>query len=63
MIGVSTPLSRSRETISGTAAAASRVLTVIRTSSDPAAASAWIWEIVEAASAVSVFVIDCTRTG
>src|SRR5918999_5623854 len=63
MIGASQASSRTRSTISGTAAAAASLLTVMRTSSEPARASATIWAAVEAASAVSVFVIDCTTTG
>ena len=47
----------------GTAAAASGVLTVIRTISDPAMASSFTWIAVPIASTVSVLVIDCTRTG
>ena len=35
----------------------------MRTSSEPACASSLIWMAVPIASAVSVFVIDCTRTG
>ena len=45
----------------GTAAAASGVLTVMRTSSEPARASSLTWIAVPIASAVSVLVIDCTR--
>jgi (E)-4-hydroxy-3-methylbut-2-enyl-diphosphate synthase len=37
-------------------------LTVIRTSSDPAAANAWICWVVASISVVSVLVIDCTTT-
>ena len=44
-------------------AAAASLLTVIRTSSEPAWASAATWRAVASASAVSVFVIDCTTTG
>src|SRR5271167_3103446 len=47
----------------GTAAAASSLLTVTRTSSDPARARAATCWTVEAMSAVSVFVIDCTTIG
>ena len=50
-------------TISGTARAASSLLTVTRTSSLPASASARTWAIVPGMSAVSVFVIDWTTTG
>src|SRR5918996_1045219 len=63
MIGASQASSRTRWTISGTAAAAASLLTVTRTSSEPARASATICAAVDAASAVSVFVIDCTTTG
>ena len=47
----------------GTAAAASSVLTVTRTSSEPARASAWTCSAVASTSAVSVLVIDCTTIG
>src|SRR3546814_11601986 len=47
----------------GTAAAASGVLTVTRTSSDPARQSSATCFVVAATSAVSVLVIDCTTTG
>ena len=50
-------------TISGTAAAASSVLTVTRTSCEPAWASRATWIAVPSASAVSVLVIDWTTTG
>src|SRR5262249_13900334 len=46
-----------------TCAAASGVLTVMRTSSEPARASASTCSAVAAASAVSVLVIDCTTMG
>ena len=49
--------------MSGTACAASSLLTVTRTSSLPARASAATWRTVPATSAVSVLVIDCTTTG
>src|SRR5215207_4232737 len=49
--------------ISGTAAAASATLTVTRTISDPASASSMHCCAVDAASAVSVIVIDWTTTG
>src|SRR5262249_51045878 len=62
MTGVLWPASRTRETISGTAAAASLLLTVTRTSSDPALASSITCRAVPVASAVSVLVIDCTTT-
>jgi hypothetical protein len=48
--------------IGATAAAASGELTVMRTSSEPAAASWRIWMAVAIASAVSVLVIDWTTT-
>ena len=48
---------------SGTAAAASGVLTVMRTISEPAWASWRTWMAVSTASTVSVLVMDCTRTG
>ena len=47
----------------GTAAADSARSTVMRTSSDPARASAATWATVESMSAVSVLVIDWTTTG
>ncbi len=47
----------------GTAAAASSRSTVMRTSSDPARASAATWATVASMSAVSVLVIDWTTTG
>ncbi len=49
--------------ISGTAAAASGRLTVTRTISEPACHSSMHCCAVDAASAVSVIVIDCTTTG
>src|SRR6478672_104931 len=52
-----------RSTMRGTAAAASGVLTVMRTSSEPARQSSATCFAVAAASAVSVLVIDCTTTG
>src|ERR1700675_519663 len=63
MIGTSTPRPRTLRTISGTAAAASSVLTVTRTSCEPAWARRATWIAVASASAVSVFVIDWTTTG
>src|SRR6185436_9430071 len=63
MIGTSTPRPRTLRTISGTAAAAASVLTVTRTSCEPACASRATWIAVASASAVSVLVIDCTTTG
>ncbi len=56
-------MSSSRARSSGTAAAASSLLTVTRTICDPAWNSAATCAAVPAASAVSVFVIDCTTTG
>ena len=47
----------------GTAFAASSRSTVMRTSSEPARASAATWAAVASMSAVSVLVIDCTTTG
>ena len=49
--------------MAGTSAAAAGVLTVMRTSSEPALANARVWMAVAMASAVSVLVIDCTTTG
>ena len=49
--------------MAGTACAASGVLTVMRTSSEPACASSFTWMAVSMTSTVSVLVIDCTRTG
>src|SRR5258708_10779982 len=46
-----------------TAAAASLLLTVMRTSSEPALARACTWRTVPSTSAVSVLVIDCTTIG
>src|SRR4029079_13926040 len=64
MTGTSTPrLSRSFRIISGTAAAACSVFTVIRTSWDPACARRAVWIAVASGSAVSVFVIDWTTIG
>src|SRR3954453_5914144 len=62
-MGTSTPRPRTLRTISGTAAAAASVLTVTRTSCDPAWASRATWIAVPSASAVSVLVIDWTTTG
>ena len=45
------------------AAAASSVLTVMRTSSEPACASARTCSAVDSTSAVSVLVMDCTTSG
>src|SRR5690242_3092830 len=64
MTGTSTPrLFRSLSIIAGTAAAASSVLTVTRTSWEPAWARRATWIAVASGSAVSVFVIDWTTTG
>ena len=63
MIGTATPSRSSPSTIAGTAAAASSLLTVTRTSSLPARASAATWRTVAATSAVSVLVIDWTTIG
>src|SRR6476646_6598051 len=63
MTGTSTPRSRSLRMISGTAAAASSVLTVTRTSCDPAWARRATWIAVASGSAGSVFVIDWTTMG
>src|SRR2546423_480097 len=63
MMGTSTPKPRTLATISGTAAAAASLLTVTRTSSEPAWASRATWIAVASASAVSVFVIDWTTIG
>jgi hypothetical protein len=52
-----------RRLISGTASAASGMLTVMRTISDPASASSMHCCAVPAASTVSVIVIDWTTTG
>ena len=46
-----------------TSRAASGVLTVMRTISEPASASSFTWIAVAMGSAVSVFVMDCTTTG
>jgi hypothetical protein len=62
-IGTLTPSCASRSTIAGTAAAASSVFTVTRTSSEPAIASARTCSAVASTSAVSVLVMDCTTTG
>src|SRR3954469_7504652 len=63
MIGTSTPRPRTFRTISGTAAAASSVFTVTRTSCDPAWASRATWIAVASGSAVAGFVIDWTTIG
>ena len=49
--------------MSGTAAAASSLFTVTRTSSLPARARAATWRTVPSTSAVSVLVMDCTTMG
>ena len=56
-------MSASCSTIGRTAAAAASLFTVTRTTSEPARASAATCCTVEATSAVSVLVIDCTMTG
>ncbi len=61
--GTGQPSASSRARISGTAAAAAEVLTVMRTSSEPASASARTCATVAPTSAVSVLVIDCTTIG
>src|SRR3989338_4140010 len=63
MIGTSTPSVASRRTIAGTAAAASSLFTVPRTSALRAAASAASCRAVPSASAVSVLVMDWTAMG
>src|SRR6187402_3968000 len=63
MTGTSTPRPRTLRTISGTAAAASSVFTVTRTSCEPAWARRATWIAVPSGSAVSVFVIDWTTIG
>src|SRR6202789_2160376 len=63
MMGVFQPLARMPSTIYGTALAASSLLTVMRTSSEPARARAAICWTVDSTSAVSVLVIDCTTNG
>src|SRR5580704_8251006 len=63
MMGTRTPNLSSVSTILGTAAAAASVLTVTRTSSDPACASAMVWLTVDWTSAVSVLVMDWTTMG
>ena len=63
MSGTRHPWASSRSRMAGTARAASGVLTVIRTSSEPARASASTCAAVAATSAVSVSVMDCTTMG
>ena len=62
-MGTVKPDLSSRSLMRGTAAAASSRSTVMRTSSDPALASAATWRTVPSTSAVSVLVIDCTTMG
>src|SRR6476469_5431510 len=61
--GTFTPMFSRRVRMTGTCFAASSVLTVMRTISEPARASAATWSAVERASSVSVLVIDWTRIG
>src|SRR5947209_19472865 len=63
MIGTLQPAPSNRFLISGTAAAASGILTVQRTISEPASASSNVCLKVDSTSAVSVLVIDCTTIG
>src|ERR1700735_4197564 len=56
-------MASSRSRMCGTAAADSSLLTVTRTSSDPARANALTCATVPSISAVSVLVIDCTTMG
>src|SRR5690606_14245184 len=63
MIGTCTPARSSPSTMAGTAAAAASLLTVTRTSSLPARASAATCRTVAITSAVSVLVMDCTTIG
>ena len=63
MIGTGTSTRSSSSTMRGTAAAASSLLTVTRTSSLPARASAATCRTVAATSAVSVLVMDWTTIG
>src|SRR5271156_1324537 len=62
-MGTSMPSLASPSTIAGTAAAAASLLTVTRTSSEPALASAATCWMVPCTSAVSVLVMDWTTTG
>ena len=62
-MGTCTPIAASSSTMGRTAAAAASLFTVTRTTSEPARASAATCFTVEATSAVSVLVIDCTITG
>src|SRR5690606_2543863 len=61
--GTSTPMRSSCSRMAGTACAASGVLTVMRTISEPAAASSFTCMAVPMASAGSAVVMDCTTTG
>src|SRR6267378_2919440 len=61
--GTSQSMASSRSRMRGTCAAASAVLTVTRTISEPARASSATCVAVLWRSAVSVLVIDCTSTG
>src|SRR5579862_604377 len=61
--GTSQPTASSRARIAATAAAASGLSTVMRTSSEPARHRSATWCAVDSASAVSVLVIDWTTTG
>src|SRR5215472_503229 len=61
--GTLTPARSRRSRIGATAAAASAVFTVMRTSSEPARWSAATWATVASTSAVSVLVIDWTTIG
>ena len=63
MSGTRQPPASRRSRIAGTARAASGVLTVMRTSSEPARASASTCATVAATSAVSVSVMDWTTMG
>src|ERR1700735_1922764 len=56
-------MASSRSRMCGTAAADSSLLTVIRTSSEPARARALTCATVPSISAVSVLVMDCTTIG
>src|SRR5258708_3618793 len=62
-MGTRMPCLSSCSTTWGTAAAASSLFTVTRTSSDPARASAATCCTVPGMSAVSVLVMDCTTIG
>src|ERR1700733_741069 len=57
------PCASRRSRMCGTAAADSSLLTVTRTNSDPARASALTCATVPSMSAVSVLVMDCTTMG